>query len=226
MRTKIVSILLLVPVLLITACSPALPMVAQPSATPNIVETAKVLSTEVANTVISAFTQTAEAVLPTETPQPSSTPVADTATPTPGVPTIVMISPTAPATVTPSRVVVTIVAGPTRTPGPWNCAITKQAVKWGAPFPPGAEFDGRWTVKNTGTKAWEIGALSYFYVDGTPMQTHGDSFKVNKKIKPGDTLEIIVDMQAPREYGFYHTDWLLKYGDTDLCLLPVDIYVK
>lgn len=224
MRSRIKNpsmILLASLVLVIAGCQNApTPLAVTPTTVENLAATADMLRTQVASTVVSEITATQAAIPPTETALPTETQPADTATPTSTI-----MPPTAPATITPTRYA-TLWYGYTSTPGPYQCEITAQALKYGTRLTPGVDFDGRWTVKNTGTKNWGAGALEYKYVSGTRFQKNGDSFKVGKIVNTGKTVEIIVDMIAPKEPGAYHAQWALVYGDTDLCNLMVDIRVQ
>lgn len=150
--------------------------------------------------------------LPTETPLPSSTPVIATNTP--------------PPTNTP--------AGPTKTPPPtltptasdYGCSITAFSPARGDTFPPKADFDGRWTVKNTGKKSWLTSEIDYRYHSGEKMYVGGDVFDLKKDVAPGESIEIIVDMLSPTNAGSYNTAWSLTTGNSVFCVLPLSITVK
>ncbi len=208
--------------LLAAACSPtAVP--AQPTMVPtqavDLAATAEVLRTEVAATIASDMTSTAMA-MPTATTPPTNTPEPPTATPAPTL-TVALASPTAIPTI---RIITTYPTF-TPTPGPYQCQITAISPAYGAKLGPRAEFDARWTIKNTGTKDWDDDAVDYLYVSGTKMQKRGDSFDLDQGLDTGKTIDIIVDMVAPNDLGFYHADWSVRYNGQTMCTLPVDIWV-
>lgn len=193
------------------------PVQAQPTA--DLAATAEVLRTEVAAEIAAQLTSTALA-MPTETPVPTATTVPDTATP---APTLTPSSAT--ATAIPTIRIITVYPTFTPTPGPYQCQITAMEVPYGQKFPPGAEFDGRWTVRNSGTRDWEEGNVDLTYISGQKFQKRGDAFDIDEGLDTGDTMQVIVDMVAPRSAGFYHADWALRYDGTVMCYLPVDIWV-
>lgn len=217
---KSIMISILAVMLTMAGCSIASPVQLNPTAGPDLAATADVLRTAVASTVVAAVTSTAEAI-PTNTPIPTETPVPDTATPTATV-----VTPTAPPTVIPTLKIVTLAPSFTNTPGPYSCAITKQALKWGQTVPPGAELDGRWTVKNIGKHDWDTGTLKYEYSGGSKLYAYKDSYAINKGVDTGDSIEIIVDLNVPKEPGYYHMEWVLSSDEHTLCTLPVDIRVS
>lgn len=192
---------------------------AQAQPTGDLAATASVLRTEVAAEFAAQMTSTALA-MPTNTTEPTATTVPDTATP---APTLTPSSAT--ATAIPTIRIITVYPTFTPTPGPYQCQITAMEVPYGQKLPPGAEFDGRWTVKNTGTRDWEEGNVDLTYVSGQKMQKRGDAFDIDEGLDKGKTMQLIVDMVAPRDTGFYHTDWALRYDGTVMCYLPVDIWV-
>jgi hypothetical protein len=212
-------ILLLVSFLVLAACSPQVAPVVPTATTPPqdnqmTSATADALRTQVASTVVADITSTALANSPTPT---ETTIPTNTDTP---VPVAVLPSPTASST--PTRVVL-----PTWTPtvGPFSCIVTAQSLAFGAHMPAGAEFDGRWTVKNNGTENWAAGTVDYSYVSGAKMQKKGDAFDLGSEVKPDGKVEIIVDMVAPKDPGAYHAVWAINYNGTTLCTLPLDIRV-
>ena len=193
------------------------PVQAQPTA--DLAATAAVLRTEVAAEIAAQMTSTALA-MPTDTPEPTATVVPDTATP---APTLTPSSAT--STAIPTIRIITVYPTFTPTPGPYQCQITAMEVPYGSKMPPGAEFDGRWTVRNSGTRDWEEGNVDLTYISGQKMQKRGDVFDIDEGLDTGDTMQVIVDMVAPRDPGLYHADWALRYDGTIMCYLPVDIWV-
>jgi hypothetical protein len=224
--TKLTTIFLIFLFLVLTACTPPAvsTMNAPSTATQDIAATAGVLQTQLASTMaLQTETAVAAAVQPSSTIAPSSTPTVIPDTPTA---TATFVLPTAPPTITPTKIYSTLAPRITNTPGPYNCLITTQKLNYGQTIAPGVDFDGKWTVKNTGTRVWKSGGLYAKFESGTKFQEEGnDQIDINKAVKTGEKVDIIIDMVAPKDYGSYHARWALYYGDTYLCDLPVDIRV-
>lgn len=89
-----------------------------------------------------------------------------------------------------------------------------------------AEFDARWTIKNTGSVTWDMNSADYKFLSGTEMQKRGSRFDLPNTVKPGQSITLIVDMVAPKYSGYYSANWGIVSGSTTLCSLPVQIYVK
>lgn len=120
----------------------------------------------------------------------------------------------------------TPVPSATPTPGVYACELIDVSPAEGKKMKPNYEFDGIWTVKNIGTKRWEVGSLDLKYVSGTKLQTKGDIFDVTQEIAPGDELTLVVDMKTPSTAGKYTTSWILTMDGTGaLCTLPLNIEV-
>jgi hypothetical protein len=89
-----------------------------------------------------------------------------------------------------------------------------------------ADFDAVWTVKNTGSKEWNMFGVDYKYMSGTKMHKFASIYDFNKNVKPGETIKITVDMMSPSTRGAYTANWAIVEGSTTLCNLPVSIAVK
>ncbi|MEW5827354.1 MAG: NBR1-Ig-like domain-containing protein [Chloroflexota bacterium] len=199
--------------ILLAGCAPA----AQPTTDPSQVR--DMVSTSVAQTL--AAGQTAQAAqasntpLPTNTTEPTPTPLP---TNTPAIPTLVVV-PT--ATNTPF---VPAGGGPAPTPSPYQCQWVKQKPADWTVFKPGVDFDMVWTVKNTGTKNWEPTDIDLMYLRGQKMQTFFDLIDLPALVKPGQTIDLLVDMIAPKQPGHYSATWTLK-GAHEFCTLTISITV-
>jgi hypothetical protein len=212
-----ISTLLLV-VLVLTACAPAAP---QPTTDPNQVK--DMVSTSVAQTL--AAGQTAQAAQASNTPLPTNT-----TEPTPtALPTNTSVVPT--LIIIPTATNTPIVpagggggGGPAPTPSPYQCQWVKQKPADWTVFKPGVDFDMIWTVKNTGTKNWEITDVDLIYLRGQKMQTFFDVIDLPAQVKPGQTIDLLIDMIAPKEPGHYSATWTLK-GAHEFCTLTISITV-
>ena len=179
------------------------------------------IETAVVETFSAQLTETALAN-PTETPLPP------TATPT------ITNTPTVTKTPVPSSTPTYWTATPrytkTATPKPtdskWNCSITFQLVENNHVFSPNEPFDGKWTIKNTGTEIWLKTDVDYRYMSGTEMQTRKKVYDLPQEVDPGESVTIIVDMKAPGSKGYYETFWALARHSDGFCYLPVRINVK
>lgn len=192
MNTKIVCIILALPVVFLAGCG------AGKSQTPTIDPV--LMITQVAETVQAELTNTA-AALPTFTftPEPSSTPTL-TATPEitstpqgslPGLPTPGFAQPTASADNAAFVADVTI---------PDNTQIL-----------PKTEYTKTWRIKNTGTTTWNSN-YKLVYLDGVSINEIGNVLKVTEvklsaEVKPGAEVEISVPLVSQSKNGTYKIWW-------------------
>ncbi|MBK8026488.1 MAG: peptidoglycan DD-metalloendopeptidase family protein [Chloroflexi bacterium] len=77
----------------------------------------------------------------------------------------------------------------------------------GTRFAPGTAFKKIWEVRNTGTTSWGDGYLLAFYAD-EPMGA-GVSVRV-PDTRPGEVVQVAVELVAPMTSGSYQTTWRLK----------------
>ncbi len=119
----------------------------------------------------------------------------------------------------------TVVPGSTATPVPsvGSCTVTSNVP---GSISKGGEFDAKWTVKNTGSKNWDLSSVDYAFISGTEMHKRASRYDLPKTVKPGESITIVVDMVAPKYSGYYSTTWGIVSGSTNLCSLPMQIYVK
>jgi hypothetical protein len=186
------------------------------------------------NAVRTQAAQTVEADLasrPTETSLPATATLAPSATEVPSstpVPTntLVLATNTPPPTNTSSAPSATPTLTITSTPGEFGCSITASSPARGDSFKPGADFDGRWTVKNTGTKTWASAEMDYRYSSGTKTYAHESLYDLPKDVAPGDSIDIVVDMLAPTAVGSYSSTWSISMGGRSICALSLYITVK
>jgi hypothetical protein len=220
--TKVISVLACA--CLLSACS--LTGVQTPAPTIDIAPTLDSARTQAAQTVEAelASRPTETSLPPTATLAPSATEV-PSSTPVP-TNTLVLATNTPPPTNTPSAPTASPTVTITSTPGEYGCSITASSPAQSDIFPKGADFDGRWTAKNTGTKAWASSEMDFRYISGTKMQAHNDLYDLPKDVAPGESIEIIVDMIAPTAVGNYSTSWGINLGSRTVCALPLYITVK
>jgi uncharacterized protein YgiM (DUF1202 family) len=105
------------------------------------------------------------------------------------------------------------------------CEVSPR-VEDGKIFAPKADFDARWTIKNTGTKTWDTSHVDYLFRAGVEMQKHNKLYDLPKNVAPGESLDLIVDMIAPEKLGPHGTTWVVKLGNDTICTLPLAIEVR
>lgn len=192
------------------------------------------VNTFIAQTANAAFTATA-AALPTSTPTATVTPTprnTDTMTPTETA-TVIFILPT--LTPIPTFTRVSIPGGGGGGGGGsggggsssdnFACRVDSQDPPNGITFDARADFDAVWRVRNIGRRTWERNSVDYIYLSGDQFhKVSGYDFSSN--VAPGQTTNIIVDMEAPRNPGSYTTRWTLRVGSDNFCTLTLSIVVR
>jgi hypothetical protein len=176
-----------------------------------------VLYTAIVETANAAATQTALKLPPTHTPSPTLVP---TKTPT--------ITPTPTATI--YFVLATITSPPTQAPLgssdlPYDCQILSQTPLNNAVIAKSSVFEARWLVANIGKSGWDSNNADYRYVGGTKFHTSAIR-DLEKSVSPGETIELVVNMQSPAEAGTYATSWKLNVGKNEFCPLELSIIVE
>jgi hypothetical protein len=134
------------------------------------------------------------------------------------------VLPTATNTLTPTATF-TETATLTPTSAAYQCIVVSSYPESGRTFPPGGDFDGRWTIENTGLETWEA-SVDLVYISGTKFQAYADAVDLPKIVEPGKSVDVIVDMLAPREAGTYDTRWALRKNDRYFCEVSLRITVK
>lgn len=164
--------------------------------------------------------------LPSETPTPRSLPA--TWTPIPSMEATATLRasstplPTATGFVLPSATpTLTPTITPSLTPTP-----SRDQAQWitnspadGAVLSPGADFDLSWTVKNIGTNEWNKNYY-YKYSSGWDGQKQ-DRYSLPKTVATDSSVNLVVDMVAPKDPGSYSLKWKL-YNDDDEVIYTVD----
>lgn len=226
--THKLSILSLIGILVIASCTPqaadTTPTTdpAVETAVYNLMQTQAMQDAQAELTRIAALNPTA-----TPTEMPTATPVEPTATALP--PTATSLPPTAfPTLVPPTATPIPYTATPTATPtrSDLNCSITSFSPANNSVFKPGTDFDGRWTIKNTGSNIWESSSVDFFFISGTRFQTKVDAIDLPSTVNNGSSVDLIIDMAAPRDEGTFSTTWGLRSGSTTFCVVTLTIVVK
>jgi hypothetical protein len=171
------------------------------------------------------------------TPTPASQSSGDTSELSP------TYTPTAPATLTPvpAEEKTAIPATPTVTAtislpaatattidlsGEYACRVSSQSPETGADFSAGAEFDAHFTLENTGSRTWYTHLLDYRHQSGTHFEKRASVYDLPKNVRPGESIEIVIDMISPTQPGRYTSTWaLVDEAQQPICLLPIAIDV-
>ena len=220
-KTKLLA--WLIALSLVLACVPsfAAPSVSTP--VPGAV------NTFIAETSNAASTRTA-AAMPTSTPTATitSTP-RNTDTPIPTeTPTFIFILPS--LTPIPTFTRVTIPGGGGGGGGGsssrnYSCQLVSVDPPNGTTFDPRADFDAVWRVRNNGQRTWDRNSVDYIFLSGD--QFHKVSgYDLSGNVRAGETTNLTVDMEAPRNPGTYTTRWTLRVGSNNFCTLELGIVVR
>jgi hypothetical protein len=201
---------------MIASCTPsptAVPSTQAPTVNPQ--PTYDAVSTQAVQTFVVDMTKnapTATQVIPTDTPMPTNT--------VPPLPTNTPV-----ATQTPTKAFIAWTSTPTATQAAFGCSVTDVSPKSSDTIKINQDFDGKWTVKNTGTKTWSSGNTDIKYVDGTKLHTGGDLMDLTSDVAPNGTYSVVIDMKAPGTDGQYKTNWAINLEDGTTCTLSLTINV-
>ena len=203
---------------LIMACVPALSAPSVPTLDPGAV------NTFIAQTVNAASTQTA-AARPSSTPSPTITPTVNTETPFPtATATVLFILSTPTPLVIPTFTNVSSGGGGSSSQN-FSCQVTRVSPANGSSFNPRDDFDAVWTVRNNGQKNWERSSVDYFYSSGDKIHKVS-GYDLDENVRVGNSIDLGVDMQAPKDPGNYTTTWTMRSGNKTFCTLTLTINVK
>jgi hypothetical protein len=203
---------------LIMACVPSFATQAVPTMDPNAV------NTFIAQTVNAASTQTAAAI-PTFTPSPTFTPTVFTETPFPtATSTVIFILSTPTPLVIPTFTSSGGGGGGTSSQN-YSCQITRVSPANGSRFNPRDDFDAIWTVRNNGQKNWDRNSVDYVYSSGDKIHKVS-GYDLDDNVRTGNSIDLGVDMQAPKNSGTYNTTWTMRAGDKTFCTMTLSIVVR
>ena len=197
----------------LAGCGPA------PTASPTLIPTIdprptfEAISTHAAQTVIANLTLTA----------PTATPVPPTATTSPTFTLAPSDTPAPSATAT--RVFIPWTKTPTTAPPEYNCLVLSVSPASGETLKVDTAFDGSWSLKNNGTKAWTADSFDFKYISGDKLQTKGDLYDLKSDVAPNGTYTVTVDMKTPTGDGTFTTTWGLVTSDGTVCSLSMTINV-
>ncbi len=107
----------------------------------------------------------------------------------------------------------------------YSCSITSSSPASTVKLKVGSDFDGDWTVVNTGTQTWTTTNVDIKYISGTKFQAKGDLFDLKSNVAQGGTYIVIIDMFAPTTASSFQASWALVQGSLTICNLNLQITV-
>lgn len=219
-RTRKTTLLIWVMALaLIMACVPTIATPAVPT-----VDSAAI-GTFIVQTVNAAGTQTA-AARPSDTPTPSITPTRNTETPSPTpTATVIFVLPSFTPIVIPTFTFLPSLGGGGSRSDNFACEVTRVSPPNGSVFEPREDFDLFWTVRNIGQKNWDRNEVDYFYASGDKFHKIS-GYDLDEDVRTGNSGQLGVDMQAPKDPGTYTTNWMVRIGRNEFCPLRFTIVVR
>jgi hypothetical protein len=200
---------------LIMACAPSLVTPSVPTVDPGAV------NTFIAQTVNAASTRTAAAI-PTLTPTPTITPTVNTETPIPTATSTIIFILSSP---TPLVIPTFTNSGGGTSSENFSCQVTRVSPANGTRFNPRDDFDAVWTVRNNGQRNWDRNSIDYIYSSGDRIHKVS-GYDLPENVRTGNSADLGVDMQAPKDAGTYNTTWVLRRGDNAFCTLTLTIVVR
>ena len=58
------------------------------------------------------------------------------------------------------------------------------------------------------------------------MHKRGDRKDIKQSVNPGESTEILLDMRAPNDAGYYTETWGVVIGSSPQCVFSVSVQVK
>ena len=183
------------------------------------------VSTFIAATVNAATTQTA-AAMPTSTWTPSITPTRPTDTPVPtATSTVVFILSSPTPIIIPTFTNVPSLGGSGTSSDNFACQVVRVSPANGSTFDPRDDFDVFWTVRNIGQRNWDRSDIDYIYSSGAKIHKVS-GYDLPENVRVGNSVELGVDVQAPKDPGTYSTVWTMQRGNNEFCPLRFTIVVR
>lgn len=79
---------------------------------------------------------------------------------------------------------------------------------------PGENFTKIWRLKNAGTCTWTRQYALVFF-SGSGLGAFQTNY-LSQEVKPGEVVDLSIDMVAPQKIGIYQSNWMLSNGEGDL----------
>jgi hypothetical protein len=213
---------------LIMACAPAF-ATPFPTANPNQV------NQFIALTANAAATRTAAAI-PTSSPTFTATPTRLTETPSPTFTSTVIFILASPTPIASATLIVLGGGGSSSGGGGsgsggtsserYACQVISVTPANGTTFHSRDNFDAVWRVKNIGTRSWDHNSIDFIYLSGDKFYKVA-GYDLSSNVSTGSTVNLGVDMIAPRNRGTYTTTWTLSVGTNQtFCDVSLTIVVR
>lgn len=103
----------------------------------------------------------------------------------------------------------------------YDCFVETRSPGYLEEIKAGGNFEIKWFVRNTGTKAWTSG-VDVKYASG-PKMTTPERVEIKTALNPGDVYKIDLNAKAPNKSGTYTMTWIVE---GQLCYANVTIIVK
>ena len=113
----------------------------------------------------------------------------------------------------------------TKTPLAWACTVQSADPVGYKSYHPNDDFDGHFTVLNTGGNDWNTSKETYRFIQGTAFQKYDSSFAITDYTQVNHTLSVTIDMKAPGTPGRYFSVWSFEHSEKTICLITFSIYV-
>ncbi len=84
----------------------------------------------------------------------------------------------------------------------------------GSRMRPGESFRKTWRLKNAGSCVWTKD-FAFVFFSGSVLGASRIQF-LSSEVKPGESVEISINMTAPVQPGIYQSDWMLRSSDNQL----------
>jgi hypothetical protein len=189
------GMLIVIAGLLLTACKST---PATPTPDPNAIVTAAAATVQAEMTRVAQLTPSPTNTPPaTDTPQPTATPATPSDTPVP-------------------------LATATSTGVPDRAQFIGETIPDHTKMAPGTTFTKSWTLKNVGTTTWTT-AYSLVFYSGTRMGGPND-LNLTKTVKPGEQVDIVMQLTAPSTTGTYQGNYVLRNAD-GVNFFPVSVVI-
>ena len=77
-----------------------------------------------------------------------------------------------------------------------------------------------------GSNDWPADNVNFIFVSGAALHQYGSRFDLSKDVVSGGSIELTLDMMAPKEPGNYTAVWGLAYGKSVFCQITISIIVQ
>ena len=104
---------------------------------------------------------------------------------------------------------------------PYSCFVETRSPEYLEEIQAGGNFEIKWFVRNTGTKAWTAG-VDVKYASG-PKMTTPERVEIKTALNPGEVYKISLNAKAPNTSGQHTMTWIVE---GQLCYANVVITVK